>query len=400
MVTAKKASASKVVKNNVKSCSDVTRDRVRSSLPRMFGTEMVTLRIGPQAEPFYVHKNLLTHWSPYFRGAFDGSFVEAETKSIALEDVQPWLFKIVMGWLYTQTLVLDKAAEELSDLKLAETSPFDQTLEEDVDPNRYAYVCLKRVHNIAQRNEFCDIIPKIREEMISLAKLEVRQTYNLEFLQQEMESLATMKHVPFSIIHGLKAMPTIFDIATAGADMLPGPIGPYIRGRAKEIYRRWYRVVNTRHGDDRDDTDSQQFSYNTLVDMYIFADKYDMPQLRRDIIDKVHFKNSHYPDSVPYLYAVLKAFESLPKTSGLSRYFFDVYVGDWNGQAILGGSGVKIGHLLPNDLLSSIATRRSKELFLLPGTVLSPMPYETSLCSYHEHPPNDEPNPTATVVSS
>ncbi|KAF2499402.1 hypothetical protein BU16DRAFT_269765 [Lophium mytilinum] len=88
----------------------------------MCGTDMVTIRVGPEAVPFYVHKRLLTYWSPYFRNAFDGSWMEAD-RGISLSDVEPWLFEVVNGWLYTQSIVLEPPAQEsfdASDITTAE----------------------------------------------------------------------------------------------------------------------------------------------------------------------------------------------------------------------------------------------------------------------------------------
>ncbi|KAF2499403.1 hypothetical protein BU16DRAFT_269771 [Lophium mytilinum] len=143
-------------------------------------------------------------------------------------------------------------------------------------------------------------------------------------------------------------------------------------------------------------------SDSALVDLYIFADKYDMPQLRVDVIDMVHQENTNCIHFVPNIYAVAKAFENLPPQSGLYRYFFDVYVGQWDEEAITtcsAPSHVPVLDMLPKSLLAAIMLRRSAELKLVnvpdfpvpeyPFRPLPPLPYERSLCSYHDHARNE-----------
>lgn len=48
------------------------------------------------------------HWSRYFRNPFEDGFREADEKEMALADVEPWLIKTHIGWLYRYWLeVLD-----------------------------------------------------------------------------------------------------------------------------------------------------------------------------------------------------------------------------------------------------------------------------------------------------
>lgn len=99
---------------------------------------MVTIRVGVETAPFHVHYKMITHHSPYFRSAFDGSFKEAHNKSIKLDDVDPWMFKIFMGWLYTQEIACDK-----SDISIPEGT---------LRPNQPSILCLKRVSDPEHRD--------------------------------------------------------------------------------------------------------------------------------------------------------------------------------------------------------------------------------------------------------
>lgn len=48
-------------------------------------TETVTIQIGVEKVPFVLYKAFLVHYSPYFKKALTGNFVEASTGIIHLE---------------------------------------------------------------------------------------------------------------------------------------------------------------------------------------------------------------------------------------------------------------------------------------------------------------------------
>ena len=69
---------------------------------------MVTINVSLDAEceveSFYVHKNFITHYSPYFNAAFNGSFAEGQTQKMSLEDTEPHVFGTFVNWLYSQEI--------------------------------------------------------------------------------------------------------------------------------------------------------------------------------------------------------------------------------------------------------------------------------------------------------
>ena len=64
----------------------------------------VSLEPGCEAESFYVHKNFITHYSPYFNAAFNGSFAEGQSQKMDLEDTEPHVFGTFVNWLYSQDI--------------------------------------------------------------------------------------------------------------------------------------------------------------------------------------------------------------------------------------------------------------------------------------------------------
>lgn len=60
----------------------------------------VTVRVGPTLRVFNLHEAFLCHVSAFFKGALEGSFKEASTKSVDLIDIDLKVFYMFVGWLY------------------------------------------------------------------------------------------------------------------------------------------------------------------------------------------------------------------------------------------------------------------------------------------------------------
>ncbi|KAL9045896.1 MAG: hypothetical protein Q9214_001145 [Letrouitia sp. 1 TL-2023] len=63
------------------------------------------------AETFTIHKELVCHYSPFFRAALAGPWTEAETGIVNLPSDIPNVFEAFQAWLYAQTLELDETQE-------------------------------------------------------------------------------------------------------------------------------------------------------------------------------------------------------------------------------------------------------------------------------------------------
>lgn len=110
----------------------------------MWDTNLITIYVSARPRAFSIHENLLTYWSPYFRNAFNGSFREADEKEITLEDVDPWTFKTVVGWLYSQHIVLEKPDNQLPEPENEEDVDSDRTLVEELPDKELSTLLFKR----------------------------------------------------------------------------------------------------------------------------------------------------------------------------------------------------------------------------------------------------------------
>ncbi|KAL8836351.1 MAG: hypothetical protein Q9176_006361 [Flavoplaca citrina] len=76
----------------------------------------VTIYVGPKQYPFHLHKGRLCQHSAFFEKAFHGSFNEASTGSMYMEEDGVDEFKLFEEWLYTDELSYPEDSNDPSDL--------------------------------------------------------------------------------------------------------------------------------------------------------------------------------------------------------------------------------------------------------------------------------------------
>lgn len=70
----------------------------------LYKPQLVSILVGPNSREFAVPRSIICDRSEYFRKAFEGSYIEGRTGSIALPNVEEWVFKCFVIWLYTRKL--------------------------------------------------------------------------------------------------------------------------------------------------------------------------------------------------------------------------------------------------------------------------------------------------------
>jgi len=69
------------------------------------GPHIVTIKIGPSLKTYNVHKDLNSHYSPYFRAAFEKeNFKEGQAGTLKLPNADERMFSIILDWLYGGTV--------------------------------------------------------------------------------------------------------------------------------------------------------------------------------------------------------------------------------------------------------------------------------------------------------
>ena len=67
---------------------------------RFHEAPVVTIFVGKNKQPFYVHLDLICDASPFFKTAFAGNSKEASEKTMQLPDDRESTFKLFVDWLY------------------------------------------------------------------------------------------------------------------------------------------------------------------------------------------------------------------------------------------------------------------------------------------------------------
>ncbi|KAN0119663.1 hypothetical protein V8E51_001871 [Hyaloscypha variabilis] len=76
----------------------------RRTMKTPLGREIIYIKVGKEEQDFGVHKELISHYSPYFRAAFTSGFDEAKSGIMKLPETEAEIFEIFYVWLYRQKL--------------------------------------------------------------------------------------------------------------------------------------------------------------------------------------------------------------------------------------------------------------------------------------------------------
>jgi hypothetical protein len=210
--------------------------------------ELVTVRVGEPPVDIPVYRDLICSVAPYFKGAFNSSFCEAEDRTINLPDVRESTFRAFLEW------------------------------------------CHLLLHPSPDGHEF--ITPKDLDEAVK----------GSDFRYPESKKSGVPK---------------------AAFDQFSEKPHPFVASLTyKERQTRFY------------DNDEWQSRYVTVIeaflDLYIFADKYSVDQLRDDLVSALAeycLAWGYWPDI--YVKIVNHAYANLPSSSRFIHYLVAVIVCFW-----------------------------------------------------------------------
>jgi len=96
---------------------DPKKDLWVSTVDGRHQSHIIPVRVGPHAETFYVHRDVLTR-AEYFRRALDGEFREAEEQEVDLPEEDPGIFSFLVAFLYEKSFVpIKPVADALIDIE-------------------------------------------------------------------------------------------------------------------------------------------------------------------------------------------------------------------------------------------------------------------------------------------
>lgn len=311
----------------------------------LFNTHMVTIEVGIEKEHFVVHQSFLCAKSQYFAKALSGSFKESITRFIQLPDVSPILFRIFVTWIYHDKLIY--------------LPPNKTTIDQDFESLR--------------------ITEKDLEQKPVLHDEPQKRSSNDGSDSEDSDDDMTVR----------SATAAISQVSDHGTSSHSGPINTFYADRT------------TGYNED----DPATWNYDVLVKLYVFADRFDTPQLRADSLDAlVGIAND--PREIWDHLCIRYIYMNTPAQSKLRDYAvhstayrcsFDMNDHDWEK--------------CPCEFLAAVMTINSKRLPIkqcdgcyeeaveqwdeeefVNGELSREEdlpPYERDLCFYHEHS-NDE----------
>lgn len=65
---------------------------------------MVKILAGLEAKEFTVHKEFACHYSPVLKATFNSNFIEGQTQTYNLDDIEVEVVRLLVHWLYTQSV--------------------------------------------------------------------------------------------------------------------------------------------------------------------------------------------------------------------------------------------------------------------------------------------------------
>jgi len=275
---------------------------------RSMSLDIVTVRVDDPPVDVPVYKSLISHVAPYFRGAFDHAFQEADEGVICLSDVSESTFRIFLSWMHAQLLE-------------------GRTTSLDFGPD------LSSISPSHSEKGFVDVS------------------------------------------HG-RSNSSLFDI---NGDQ---KIMHYDASEVKRLYYEnpdwlaWYEAT-----------------LNSLLLLYIFADKYSVHQLRDDIMSAMlgHVLAWNFWPEITHTNAINMAYEHLPCTAQFSRFLTLSVAYLWDG-ADDNASRKALAELPPSFLVDVTIAQariiaRVESVESISDALEEDIP---NSCTFHEHIVRDE----------
>ncbi|KAF2098895.1 hypothetical protein NA57DRAFT_76129 [Rhizodiscina lignyota] len=274
-----------------------TRKRKRQTLLDLTDHTIVCVKVGLDAHPIYVHREIICSVSQYFENAFKHGFHESKTNEPLLEDTRLQTFQQFLHWLYTGQVSLKRSADEIPGVIVDDREEYESGDDRSEDSET----------------------------------------------QVDDETDEPKSQLPVSEDGDVRA-----------------EIDHFLSGPTESVFAG---ITPTRFA---------EISI-ALLDLYIFAHRYDVKLLRRAVISALQAEQT-YGDENLHWPVVFKAFHYLPETSPMCQYIIeDVAHGtDFDTQ----GKCFRRYHpFIPHELLLQVVMRRGRK----------PKVFRLYVCQFHEH---------------
>ncbi|KAH0292958.1 hypothetical protein M436DRAFT_78351 [Aureobasidium namibiae CBS 147.97] len=311
----------------------------------LYDTPMVTIEVGAEKEHFVVHKSILCAKSSYFDRALSGSFQEAITRFFQLPDISPVLFRIFVAWLY------------YGDLGYVPRS--GRTVEEDF-----------RSLEITKEN--------FQQKDAHQSKSQDGPSNNTE--NTRLEYTRSSKDVTEST-SGIAMANSSESHKSSAEEAIDQPIPANQPTYEGEHPKGWPCDVPVR--------------------LYIFADRFDIRELRADSLDALNHATENDKSRICAFNVVRHIYLNTPSTSKLRKYVvhcasYEIDFGEDESEWISYPIEFLVAVMIMNG--RRLPDKQCQECYgaALKYTLFAPQndernpkedlpPYKTDLCFYHEH---------------
>lgn len=226
---------------------------------------------GLESATFEITRGIICAKSDYFEKAFRGQFKKASERTLALDDVSPWIFKVFLTWVYTGQIYIDK--EEVT------------ALQPDIGRKR------KRSDSVAE-GPASEAPNKVNPPDTQIG------TQDPNSDSEDDDDGSDSGRVKFTF------------------------------SEETSIKSRNVQHSDTQAPDERDLTNPSTWPWSWLFDLYVFADQYDTVRLREQIMNFIQLRLDQryprmycYPDSLD----TQRCVDRLPSTSPLRRLLVDLW---------------------------------------------------------------------------
>lgn len=218
-------------------------------------------------QTFNVPLDLISARSPYFKSMFEGGFAESESGKVRLNDVSPWVFRVFVGWLYYQQIFYEP--ERKRRRIFSRPDPTEAADNGTAGDSRTMALCTEQT--TASPND----TTKKQGPPLEAGSIEAASARPFSEKTKNGSKRATSEAAkPNSALHQCKARHP------------PG-------GSANMIYQ----IEDTEAGDEKSDGEDD-YDYHDpvtwpwiwLFELYLFADKYSVRDLRIAVFDVIQLK--------------------------------------------------------------------------------------------------------------
>ncbi|KAK5688821.1 hypothetical protein LTS10_000799 [Elasticomyces elasticus] len=290
----------------------------------LYKPEMVSVYVGSNSKEYQVPRGLIRASSEYFDRAFGDNFTEGESGKIELATVKPWVFECFIGWLYTQGIFWE-SSEELG--------PEDQPkVDRDVAEDKTALL--------------------VNADDTYMARPEI------------------VAHLPFLHVQGRYNYRN--GLTTGWLTYYSNPPGSPARAQAAAGIRQartdlvvhytlacdsGYAVLQASEFTDLDLVDPVRWDWQSLFELYVFADMFETRRLRTAVIELIQVKTFQTMTQeylLPDMVACGMAFKNLPDTASLYKSLVDITIYAARPEAL---STPESFQLLPSQTLGLLLNR-------------------------------------------